>query len=132
MIDPVVAPYDDEPRGQSAGAAKAPRIHSSTLTVSDGLPREVVTRIANQKRERLRMVYGRALAKNPKLDGRVVVRFTIGGDGSVLEASDCSSSLPDALTHDVVRSFVSLAFPTPAHGPVIVTIQLDFAPPQDE
>jgi outer membrane biosynthesis protein TonB len=67
--------------------------------------------------------------KNAQLAGRVVVRFTIGPDGTVVQASDHGSTLPDAaVVHDVVGAFLAMAFPSPEHGPVVVTLALHFEP----
>jgi len=131
MIDPLTpVPYGD---GQGAARPKVHgpqvRVSAAGLTVTAGLPPEVVLRITRQNFGRFRVAYERGLKRNPSLAGRVVVRFTIGRDGSVLQASDGGSSLTDsAVIHDVVRSFVDLGFPTPNGGPVTVTLPLDFAP----
>ena len=42
---------------------------------------------------RFKYCYEKALAKNPGLEGRVIAKFAIGKDGSVVEAS--ASGLPD-------------------------------------
>lgn len=130
MIDPGPVPYGD-PQGWKQPKVHVPQVHlrAAGLTVTAGLPPEVVMRITRQNSGRFRLAYGRGLKRNPKLAGRVVVRFTIGPDGSVLQASDAGSSLTDStVIHDVVRSFVDLSFPTPEGGPVIVTLPLDFEP----
>jgi hypothetical protein len=119
---PKVTPYRNDttlPRIRIAGG----------MMVTDGLPPDVIKRIARQQFGRFRVAYNAGLRKDPKLAGSVVVQFTIGRDGSVLSASDHGSSLPDAaVVHDVVGAFMTMAFPTPADGPVVVTFPIDFTP----
>ncbi|MEA2749998.1 MAG: hypothetical protein QOI41_4141 [Myxococcales bacterium] len=107
----------------------ASRIRLAEVTQTDGLPVPVVQRIVRQSFGRFRVAYERGLTKNPKLAGRVVVRFTIGRDGSVLESSDGGSSLPDAdVVRDVVHALMALSFPAPDNdGSVVVTMPIDFA-----
>ena len=99
------------------------------MTVTDGLPADVIKRITRQQLGRFRVAYEKGLRKNAQLAGRVVVRFTIGPDGTVLQACDHGSTLPDAaVVHDVVGAFLAMAFPSPAHGPVVVTLPFQFEP----
>ncbi len=89
----------------------------------------MIKRIARQQFGRFRVAYERGLRKNAQLAGRVVVRFTIGPDGTVLHASDHGSTLPGAaVVHDVVSAFLAMAFPSPEHGFVVVTLPLHFEP----
>jgi hypothetical protein len=130
FVDRTPVPYGKDPRWPPGGVTNGPRIRLGTTTVSAGLPPEVVMRITRQNVGRFRVAYERGLKRNKSLAGRIVVQFTIAPDGSVARASDQGSSLTDSdVIRDVVRSFVSLAFPTPAGGgPVLVTLPLDFSP----
>jgi len=66
--------------------------------------------------------YERGLATNPKLEGRVTVRFVIQPDGSVGGVANGGSDLPnDEVVKCVLEGFVGLRFPAPAGG--IVTVQ---------
>lgn len=121
---------EEPPPSHPVRKVDSPRIRiGEGAKASGGIPIEVILRITRQNFGRFRLAYERGLKGNPSLAGRVVVRFTIGPDGSVLQAADQGSSLPDAaVIHDVVRSFMNLSFPTPEHGSVIVTFPLDLAP----
>jgi outer membrane biosynthesis protein TonB len=55
-----------------------------------------------------RACYERALVKNPKLEGRVVAKFTIDTNGDVVEASSEGMPEIDACITSVVRT---LKFP---------------------
>ncbi len=101
----------------------------SAPTVSGRLPAEVIQRIVRQNSARFRLCYESGQRKNPKLQGRVTVRFVIGRDGQVSNVGNGGSSLPDAgVVSCVVRAFYGLAFPKPEAGIVTVTYPLHFAP----
>ena len=98
-------------------------------SVSGRLPPEVIQRIVRQNFGRFRACYEDGLRTNPSLQGRVTVRFVIGRDGAVSNASDGGSDLPDAgVVACVVRAFRGLSFPQPEGGIVTVTYPITFSP----
>ncbi len=109
---------------------KGPSIHPSGQTVVSGrLPPEVVQRIVRQNYGRFRMCYENGLRGNPNLTGRVAVRFVIGREGSVSNAANGGSDMPDAgVVSCVVQAFYGLSFPTPENGIVSVTYPIMFSP----
>jgi len=107
----------------------APKIAQGDAQVSGSLPPEVTKRIVRQNFGRLRFCYESGLQKNPKLAGTVVVKFVIGRDGTVSNATAQSSTLGDATVDScVVRAFSSFTFPAPENGIVTVTYPITFAP----
>jgi outer membrane biosynthesis protein TonB len=69
------------------------------------------------------------LARNPKLEGRVAVRFVIERDGSVQHSSNDGSELPDAAAVEcVVTKFLRLKFPPPDGGIVTVVYPIMLSP----
>lgn len=119
-------------RGIGTGdhATKAPKIRPQGVTVTSGrLPAEVIQRVVRQNYGQFRMCYENGLRGNPNLTGRVAVRFVIGSDGSVSNASNGGSDLPDAsVVSCVVRGFYSLGFPSPESGIVTVVYPIMFSP----
>ncbi len=111
-------------------ATKAPKIRPQGVTVTSGrLPSEVIQRVVRQNYGQFRMCYENGLRGNPNLTGRVAVRFVIGSDGSVANASNGGSDLPDAgVVSCVVRGFYSLGFPAPDTGIVTVVYPIMFSP----
>ncbi|MEZ4232359.1 MAG: AgmX/PglI C-terminal domain-containing protein [Polyangiaceae bacterium] len=110
-------------------ATKAPKIRPGGTTVSGRIPPEVVQRIVRQNYGQFRMCYENGLRANPNLAGRVTVRFVIGADGSVSNASNGGSDLPDSgVVGCVVRGFYSLGFPSPENGIVTVVYPIMFSP----
>jgi hypothetical protein len=69
------------------------------------------------------------LGHNPNLQGRVQVRFLIDRNGTVSNALNAGSVLPDAdVVGCVVRSFYGLSFPKPDNGSVQVSYPIMFSP----
>jgi hypothetical protein len=98
-------------------------------TVSGRLPPEVIQRIVRQNYGRFRLCYEQGLQQNPNLEGRVGVRFVIGRDGAVSNASNAGSDLPDSnVVQCVVRAYYGLSFPAPEGGIVTVSYPIMFSP----
>ena len=108
----------------------APRIRETNVDVDGRLPPEVIQRIVRQTFGRFRLCYESGLRENPKLRGRVVVRFVIDESGAVASARDQGSDLGDHVVVDcIVRSFQTLSFPEPmTKKNVTVTYSIDLAP----
>ena len=112
-----------------AGGSKSPRIRAGAVSVAGRLPPEVIQRIVRQNFGRFRLCYEAGLSRNPKLEGRVSVRFVINRDGSVTDAKDGGSDLPDpAVVSCVTRAFQTLSFPQPEGGIVTVSYPIVFSP----
>ncbi|MEM9693201.1 MAG: AgmX/PglI C-terminal domain-containing protein [Myxococcota bacterium] len=77
----------------------------------------------------LRACYARAQVRDPQLEGRVVIDFTIQPDGTVAEAR-ASGDLPASVNDCVQKAIADLVFrsPEPIGGPVKVTYPIVFKP----
>jgi outer membrane biosynthesis protein TonB len=71
--------------GPGAGTARA-GVSPGVPSVSGDIDREAFKKVVRRHFDEIRACYERALQKNPALDGRVVVVFTIGKDGKVTGA----------------------------------------------
>jgi hypothetical protein len=108
--------------------ARAPIFHYAS-SARTRIPPETIQRIVRQTFGRFRICYESALRRDPRLEGRIAVRFTINPAGEVSVASDSGSDLPDAgVVACVVRGFASLTFPPFSDGVVTVVYPLTFAP----
>lgn len=108
---------------------KPPQVRMGATTVSGRLPPEVVQRIVRQNFGRYRLCYENALRTDPKVQGRVTVKFVIDSGGAVRTASDGGSDVPDqGMIACVVRGFGNLMFPQPEGGEVTVIYPIIFAP----
>ncbi len=110
-------------------ATSPPRMSGTTSMVSGRLPPEVIQRVVRQNFGRFRLCYENGLRTQPSLTGRVAVRFVIGRDGSVSQAANGGSDMPDSnVVSCVTRAFYGLSFPAPDAGIVTVTYPIMFSP----
>lgn len=110
-------------------STKGFRMRTSKVEVSGRLPPQIIQRIVRQNHGRFRLCYERGLGGNPSLSGRVNVRFVIGRNGAVSNASNAGSTLPNSdVVACVVRSFYGLSFPKPEGGMVTVSYPIAFSP----
>jgi len=115
-----------EPFGGSKSSAT---LREGVTSVNGRLPPEVIQRIARGNYGRLRLCYEDGLRNNPKLAGRVKVKFVIDRTGAVQTAVDGGSDLSDkGVVACVVRHFGNLTFPAPERGIVTVVYPIEFSP----
>ncbi len=87
------------------------------------LPPESIRRIIRANWGRFRGCYREGLLHNPRLEGRVNIRFQIRGDGQLAEAFDSGSTLPDdEVRRCIVRQFWELRFPEPPGGYLVTVV----------
>ncbi|MCA9598471.1 MAG: AgmX/PglI C-terminal domain-containing protein [Myxococcales bacterium] len=90
---------------------------------------ELIQREMRSNYDTFRKCYEGGLAKDPKLEGRVVFRFVIDTDGSVQTATDKGSTISDANVVRCVLDAVSkITFPKPKGGIVTVIYPIQFSP----
>lgn len=115
--------------GTGSAPSKAPTVRMGATTVNGRLPPEVVSRIVRQSFGRFRLCYENGLRTNPKLEGRVSVKFVIGRTGDVTSTADGGSDMPDkGVVACVMRAVGNLTFPQPEGGIVTVVLPIVFAP----
>jgi hypothetical protein len=67
---------------------------------------------------KFRRCYAEGLRLDPKLEGRVTVRFVIGRDGRVSNVSAFGKEAPATVSNCIAREFYGLSFPKPEGGVV--------------
>ena len=93
------------------------------------LPPEVIQSVVRIGFKRFRICYEAGLGRDPKLQGRISVRFVIERDGTVKDARDGGSDLPDMAVRDcVMNKFFGFKFPPPEGGIVTVVYPIMLAP----
>lgn len=120
--------------GSMTGVAVAPSTSAGRIEPS------VIQQIVRDDFVEMQKCYEEGLRRDPKLQGRVVVKFVIGMRGNVVEAADArdeprSSGAERAprmtdtqVVACVVARFTGLVFPRPEGGPVTVFYPLVFSP----
>jgi hypothetical protein len=93
------------------------------------LPPERIQEIVRSQYDRVRLCYEAGLGRDPKLTGKVAIRFLIGRDGRVRKARVEQNTLPDCAVSACIRErFKSLTFPEPVGGVVTVVYPLMLEP----
>ena len=96
---------------------------------SGRLPPEKIRDIVRASFERFRKCYEVGLERDPRLTGRVSIRFLIDRDGKVSSALVAGNTLPDcAVTACVRDAFKTLTFPEPQGGIVTVVYPIFLEP----
>jgi hypothetical protein len=139
---------DDYPTATVASAAPAPpqlppleqptcdttklpkgEVRMGATTVNGRLDPEEIQRVVRASYDRFLGCYDVGRCKDPKLQGRVAVRFVIGTDGTVSNVGNGGSDLPDpGVVQCVVRTYGGMTFPRPEGGVVTVVYPIMFSP----
>ncbi len=94
--------------------------------VSGRVPPEIIQRVVRAKTDALERCHEASIARRGDVAGRVVVRFTIAKDGSVVAAVDGGSTVDDpGLVECVLRIFRPMVFEAPG-APVHVIYPIVF------
>jgi hypothetical protein len=114
-----------------ASCVKPPALTVSTpqagQSVSGDLPIEAVRHVVDAHLRSIRRCYAQALLAEPSTTGSATFDWTIGADGSVVEATPKSSSLSnDELLDCIRRSLLICRFAQHGGGPAIVSYQFVF------
>ncbi len=126
--------------GDGAIDQRPPAIKLEGTQVSGRLAPEEIQRIVRAHFGAFRVCYEEGLQRNPKLEGRVNVRFVIGKDGRVTQAGAPRDLAPkpggqappprmpdEKVVACIVRAFEKLVFPAPDGGIVTVVYPINFA-----
>ncbi|MBN2525033.1 MAG: AgmX/PglI C-terminal domain-containing protein [Deltaproteobacteria bacterium] len=110
--------------------ASAP-IRFGAATVQGALSKEVIHRIVRRHMNEIKFCFERELARTPDLQGRIDVRFTISGTGSVAASTVAQSDLGNTQVEKcIVAAVRRWTFPNPVDGAVVhVTYPFMWTPP---
>lgn len=124
------------PVTQRTGAhvTKAPMLRMAATMVTGRLPAETIQLVVRQNFGRFRACYEEGLRRRgPKLGGRVVTKFVIGRDGSVLRSESAGSEIGDDTVEScIANAFSTLSFAQPEGGIVTVVYPIVLQPPGSE
>jgi hypothetical protein len=110
--------------GRREGGVPQPMIRGTAET-KGALSREQIRRTVRLHMNEIRFCYEQALQSNPELDGRVAVRFVVGGRGNVMAAVTQSSTIGATPAQCVSRAIQRWQFPAPEDGG-ITTVNYPF------
>ncbi len=95
------------------------------------ISKEAIAQVVKRNKQAVQKCYERALTKQPTLEGRLVVEFTIEGDGRVssVNAADASTLTDASVSSCVLNTISKLSFPPSSDGQrVTVAYPFVFAP----
>jgi TonB family protein len=132
-----VGPASGPGTGYGVGAGKlrthktiTPDVLPGVASVRGTLDKDIIRRIVRRHINEVKYCYDQALARQPKLDGRMVAQFTIAGSGQVLASVVASSTLGSPTVEMcVTKAIMRWQFPAPDKGGLaIVSYPFQFSP----
>jgi hypothetical protein len=115
--------------GQGFGGRgkRVPRVRQAKARVDGALDSDIVRRVVRAHINEVRACYNQGLTRDPELEGRVEVAFTIGSTGNVVTSTLGDSTLGDRRVGDcIARSSKRWRFPKPRGGG-LVQVRYPFA-----
>ncbi len=111
----------NQENGGDDDANRVPQVRTGQLSVQGALSHVVVRRVVRRHHSEVSRCYEAQLDANPELAGRVNVRFTISGTGTVESASVQDSTAENDALHTCITSAVQRwTFPAPDGGAQVV------------
>ncbi len=105
--------------GQKGGGA--PGVGAGDPIILGALDKSIIDRIVKKHLPQIRYCYQKELNKNPKLFGKMIVKFVIAKDGSVSSSSTKSSTLKSPIVENCIHSrFMRMQFPQPKGGGIVI------------
>jgi len=114
--------------GQAPGGKKSVDVNiaSPEAVVAGSLDKELIRQVVARNSNQIRSCYESQLAKTPKLNGKVAVRFVISASGSVVQATVAQSTVHNGELEQCVAGRVrTWLFPKP-HGGGLVVVTYPF------
>lgn len=116
---PATIGYSNGVKGAMTSGTGGDRISlgTSDAEVEEGLTKEEVGRVIHQHMKEVRYCYESSMVRTSRVDGKVILDFTISGRGVVAKAKVSTSTLPDAaLGECITRRLRTWQFPLPKGG----------------
>lgn len=102
--------------------AEAPKANDAPVVGGGTVAKEAIAQAVRGAKNEVRLCYERELQKNPKLEGKITVKFVIGLNGTVTRATeDSEPKFVDAKVTGCLLSVVrKLKFPRPLGGGEVI------------
>jgi TonB family protein len=109
---------------------RQPKIGYAKASNATGIDKDIIRRVIRQHHNEIRHCYNQGLVRDPNLQGRVAVMFTIGPSGTVPRAAVSETTLGDRNVGNCVAGAVKRwKFPKPqTGGTAMVTYPFTFSP----
>ncbi len=120
---------------RTAGAGKERKIkgkvrrrNPSAVDGTGVLNPQEVAKVVNRRLGAIKGCYERALRRDPNLEGKITIRFTIAGSGKVSTARTTLNELTPDVGSCIVSAFKRFRFPQPDGGSLTVEYPFMFTP----
>ncbi len=123
---PATIGYSNGVKGAMTNGTGGDRISlgSEDAEVEEGLTKEEVGRVIHAHMKEVRYCYESSMVRSSRVDGKVILDFTINGRGVVAKTKISASTLPDpALGECIMRRLRTWQFPNPKGG---VTVDVSY------
>ena len=101
--------------------AKVPKVIPGKPIISGALDKETIRRVIRRHRNEYRYCYEKELNVKRDLNGKITVKFTIAGNGSVIAATTAESTMNSrAVESCLVGKIKRWVFPAPKGGGIVV------------
>ncbi|MCP4606872.1 MAG: AgmX/PglI C-terminal domain-containing protein [Proteobacteria bacterium] len=107
---------------------KVRRRNPSAVDGTGVLNPQEVAKVVNRRLGAIKGCYERALRRNPNLEGKITIRFTIAGSGKVSTARTTLNELSPDVGNCIVSAFKRFRFPQPDGGSLTVEYPFMFTP----
>ncbi len=98
-----------------------PSMGTGDPIILGALDKSVIDRVIKSHLAEIRYCYNKELNKNPKLYGKIVIKFVIDKDGKVSSALTKTTSMNNAIVEDCMCSrFMRFQFPQPKGGGIVI------------
>ena len=96
-------------------------LSSGSPRIVGSLPKEVIRRVVRRNLSQVRYCYERELMKNPRLVGKLTIKWVVAADGTVARASVMDSQLNNpAVERCMTQKIKRWRFPKPKGGGIVV------------
>ncbi|MCU0661409.1 MAG: AgmX/PglI C-terminal domain-containing protein [Myxococcota bacterium] len=124
---------DADVRTSGAGSERAVRgnVKRRDPTAVDGtgvLNPQEVAKVVARRIGAIKGCYERALRRNPNLEGKITVRFTVAGSGKVTSANATQNELGGEVGDCIISAFKAFRFPPPEGGSATFEYPFMFTP----
>jgi hypothetical protein len=105
--------------GKKGGGA--PGVGRGNPIILGALDKSLIDRVVKSHLAQIRFCYEKELNKNPKLFGKIIVKFVIAKNGSVSSATTKASTMKNPIVEQCVnKRFLRMKFPSPKGGGIVI------------
>lgn len=98
-----------------------PSMGTGDPIILGALDKSVIDRVIKSHLNEIRYCYNKELNKNPKLYGKIVIKFVIDKNGKVSSAQTKTSTMKNAIVEQCIESrFMRFQFPQPKGGGIVI------------